>query len=60
MKDDLIKLENRFDGLNHEAEISCFISVDGTDCPVYEPSPFDRKMYLHKLNRPGVKYEVAE
>ena len=59
MKDDLIKLENRFDGLDGVAETSCFISVDGTDCPVYEPSPFDRKMYSHKLDGPGVKYEVA-
>ena len=35
------------------------MSVDGTDCPVFEPWPFSKKMYSHKLNGPGVKYEVG-
>ena len=59
LKEDTIKLENRFEGLNGVAYSNCFISVDGTDCPVFEPWPFSPKMYSHKMNGPGVKYEVA-
>eukprot|EP00536_Pseudo-nitzschia_multiseries_P013950 jgi/Psemu1/36962/gm1.36962_g len=36
-----------------------FSNVDGTDCPAYEPWPFSRQMYLHKLNGPGMKYKVG-
>ena len=35
------------------------MSVDGTDCPVFEPYPFSSKMYSHKVNGPAVKYEVG-
>ena len=59
LKDDVISLDNRFDGLDGVAYTNCFISVDGTDCPVFEPWPFSTKMYSHKLNGPGLKYEVA-
>jgi len=59
LKDDVIRLENRFDGLDGVAYTNCFMSVDGTDCPVFEPWPWDRKMYSHKLNGPGIKYEVG-
>eukprot|EP00536_Pseudo-nitzschia_multiseries_P019074 jgi/Psemu1/58787/gm1.58787_g len=59
LKDDVICLGNRFDGLNGIATTNCFISVDGTDCPAYEPWPFSRQMYSHKLNGPGIKYEVG-
>jgi len=59
LRDDVIRLEDRFDGLNGVAYTNCFMSVDGTDCPVFEPWPWDRKMYSHKLNGPGVKYEVG-
>ena len=59
MKDELIVLENCFNGLDHVVNTNCFISVDGTDCPVFEPSPFNKEMYSHKLNGPGLKYEVA-
>jgi hypothetical protein len=33
--------------------------VDGTDCPVKEPRPFDTKIFSEKLNGPGLKYEVG-
>jgi hypothetical protein len=33
--------------------------VDGTDCSVKEPRPFDTKIFSKKLNGPGVKYEVG-
>lgn len=52
-----ILLENRF--INHDGISTCLMSVDGTDCPVMEPHPFDKKWYSEKLNGPGVKYEVA-
>jgi hypothetical protein len=35
------------------------ISIDGTDCPVFEPWPWDPKWSSHKFNGPGVKYEVG-
>ena len=41
------------------AYTNCFISVDGTDCPVFEPWPFSKDMFSHKFNGPGLKYEVA-
>ena len=59
LKDDIIKLENPFEGLDAVCNTNCFISVNGTDCPVFEPYPFSKSMYSHKLNGPGVKYEVA-
>lgn len=59
LKDDVISLEGRFDGLDTVAETNCFISVDGTDCPVFEPWPFSKQMYSHKMNGPGIKYELA-
>ena len=60
LKDDVIQLEKRFDNLPDEVAISCcYVSVDGTDCPVFEPWPFDSKMFSHKTNGPALKYEVA-
>lgn len=35
------------------------MSVDGTDCPVEEPSPFSTAWYSHKFRGPAVRYEVA-
>ena len=35
------------------------MSVDGTDCRINEPKPFDRKWYSHKFRAAGVRYEVA-
>ena len=37
----------------------CLISVDGTDCPIYEPTPWSSKWYSHKFEGPGVRYEIA-
>ena len=37
LKEEVISLENRFDGLGQVANTNCFISVDGTDCPMFEP-----------------------
>ena len=59
LSNEVIHLEDRFEGLDGVAVTNCFISVDGTDCPVLEPYPYDRTMYSKKFNGPGVKYEVA-
>ena len=56
-----IKLRNRFGGfkIGDEVRTNCFISVDCTDCPIFEPWPFDTKWFSHKTNGPALKYEVA-
>ena len=59
LKEDVICLDKRFDELQADVHVNCFISVDGTDCPVFEPWPFDEKMCSHKMNGPALKYEVA-
>jgi hypothetical protein len=55
--DDVIRLDNRL--IRADPRVNCLMSVDGTDCPVHEPWPFDSKWYSQKLNGPGVKYEVG-
>jgi hypothetical protein len=56
---EVILLENRFQGLGPSTTQTCFLSVDGIDCPVLEPYPFDGKWYSHKFNGPAVKYELG-
>jgi hypothetical protein len=57
MKSDTIKLDSRFHG--YDGKTHCLMSIDGTDCPVFEPWPFDSQMYSQKLNGPAFKYEVG-
>ena len=61
LKEDIILLENRFtngpDPNSHGTK--CYLTVDCTDCPVFEPYPFNTEMFSHKMNGPGLKYEVA-
>ncbi len=38
---------------------SCFVSIDRTDCKIYEQFPFDPQWYSHKFRGPGVRYEVG-
>jgi len=57
---DVIDLENRFDGdPPDDLAFRCFVSLDGTDFSIYEPTPFDAKWYSHKLNGPGLRYEIG-
>lgn len=35
------------------------MTVDGTDFPIYEPTPYSRKWYSHKFKGPGLRYEIA-
>jgi hypothetical protein len=54
---DIIDFEKRKvkEHLNDKAKIS----IDGTDCPIQEQSPFDGKWWSHKTNGPGLRYEVG-
>lgn len=36
-----------------------FVSIDGVDCIIFEPKPFDRKWYSFKHNGPGLRYEIG-
>ncbi len=36
-----------------------YISVDGTDCRIMEPTPFSPMWYSHKFKGPGIRYEVG-
>jgi hypothetical protein len=33
--------------------------LDGTDFPINEPVPFDKKWFSHKFHGPGVRYEIG-
>ena len=37
----------------------CKVSIDGTDCPICEPSPFSPRWYSHKFHKAGLRYEVG-
>lgn len=52
-----LNLEDRFvDGLNVDG---AFLSIDGTDCMVNEPMPFNKMWFSHKFRGPGLRYEVG-
>ena len=36
-----------------------YVTIDGTDFRIKEPSPFDPGWYSHKFKGPGVRYEVG-
>ncbi len=38
---------------------TCKITLDGTDCPIQEPIPFNPKWFSHKFKSAGVRYEVG-
>ena len=37
----------------------CYVSVDGTDFKICEPTPWSASYYCHKHNGPGLRYEIA-
>ena len=37
----------------------CKVLIDGTDCRIFESTPFDPKWFSHKFNGPGIRYEVG-
>jgi len=57
LKEKVMRLDDRFEGW--DGTTSCLMSIDGIDCMVNEPWPFDEKWYSQKFNGPGVKYEVG-
>jgi hypothetical protein len=50
-------------GFRNDREMTCKITVDGTDCAISDPWPwessFNRQLFLKKLNGAGVKYKVG-
>jgi hypothetical protein len=38
---------------------ACKLSLDGTDCPIQEPIPFNPKYFSHKFNGAGDKYDLG-
>ena len=42
-----------------DANLVFIVSVDGTDCPIQEPRPFNRQWFSHKFKGAGVRHEVA-
>jgi hypothetical protein len=47
LQKEVIKLENTF--RQNDRTTDCLMSVDGTDCPVFEPWPWDPKWYSKKF-----------
>ena len=39
--------------------IKFFLTVDGTDCPINEPTPFNKNWMSHKFKGAAIKYEVG-
>ena len=37
----------------------CYVSIDGTNCQIYEPQKFDQKWWSNKMNGLGVRYEIG-
>ncbi|KAF0738930.1 hypothetical protein Ae201684_005301 [Aphanomyces euteiches] len=54
---DCINWDNRFDNAHPEATL--FVSLDGTDFRIREPSEFDPCWYSHKFHGPGLRYEIG-
>jgi hypothetical protein len=44
---------------NPRTHCNVFVTVDGTDFRIQEPSPFSPTWYSHKFKGPGVRYEVG-
>ena len=38
---------------------TAFVTLDGVDFSTHEHYPFDDSLYSHKLNGPGIRYDVA-
>lgn len=49
--------DNRY--LGKYKDISCLVTVDGTDFRIREPHPFASAWYSHKYKGPGLRYEVG-
>lgn len=36
-----------------------FVTLDGTDCRIEEPRPFNKKWFSHKFKAAGNRYEIG-
>jgi hypothetical protein len=45
--------------LMQENGSTCLMTLDGTDCRIYEPAPFNKKWFSHKFKGPALRYEVG-
>lgn len=36
-----------------------YVSLDGTDCRINEPQPFNKKWFSHKFKAAGIRYEIG-
>lgn len=52
-----LEWRNRFQRAPRNADT--FVSIDGTDFRIMEPSPFSPKWYSHKFHGPGLRYEIG-
>ena len=59
MQEEVISLDNQFNGLGQVVNTNCFMLMDRTHCPIFEPWPFHSKCYSEKFNGPGLSYEVG-
>lgn len=50
--------QDRLSESNDQFEYS-YVSVDGTDCRIQEPTPFSSRWYSHKFSGPGLRYELG-
>lgn len=51
-----VKWENRFKNAIYS---HMFVTLDGTDFRIREPTRFSPKWFSHKFNAPGVRYEIG-
>jgi DDE superfamily endonuclease len=52
-----IRFRYCFEGSRRRPQLA-YITVDGIDCPIKEPSPFSSIWYSHKLNAAGLHYKI--
>lgn len=52
-----INWEDRFEGAAHGQ--TCFVTIDGVDFKINEPTPFSSGWYSHKFKSSGLRYELA-
>ena len=45
--------------MKSKAVSACYVTVDGTDFRIEEPTPFDGKCYSHKFKAAGLRYGIG-
>ena len=57
LEEQVIVFSNQFK--NWDGHTRCLMCIDGTDVPILEPGNRNSIWWSHKLNGPGVRYEVG-